>query len=72
MRRVSGRLPGVLRGPGRPDGSSRQLPSVRYYALIDYLHVLKLIGSDWTTFGLDCAALLCNGYFQLRMSKVLG
>ena len=43
---------------------------VRYYALADYLHVLKLIGSDCTAFGICCTAFLFNGYFETRTSKV--
>ena len=34
--------------------------------------MLKLIGSDCTAFGLGCIAFLCNGYFEIRTSKVLG
>ena len=37
---------------------------VRYYALTDYLHVLKLIGSDCTALGIDCTAYLCNVSFR--------
>ena len=37
---------------------------VRYYALTDYLHVLKLIGSDCTAFGIDCTACVCNVSFR--------
>ena len=34
--------------------------------------MLKLIGSYCTAFGLDCAAFLCGGYFEIRTRKVLG
>ena len=30
------------------------------YASTDSLHVLDLIGSDYTAFGIDCAGYLCN------------
>ena len=30
------------------------------YASTDSLHVLDLIGSDYTAFGIDCTAYLCN------------
>ena len=49
-----------------------EVNSVRYYASTDSLHMLKLIDSDCTTFGLGCTAFLCNGYFEIRTSKVLG
>ena len=45
---------------------------VRYYALTDYLHVLKLVGLECAAFGLGCTAFLCNGYFEIRTSTVLG
>ena len=45
---------------------------VRYYALTDSQHVLKLIGSDCTAFGLGCTAFLCDRYFEIRTNKVLG
>ena len=48
------------------------MPSVGYYALKDSPHVLKLIGSDCTAFGLGCTAFLCKRYFEIRTSKVLG
>ena len=38
--------------------------NVRYDSLTDYIHVLKLIGSDCTTFGIDCTAYLSNVYFR--------
>ena len=38
--------------------------NVRYYAVTDYLHVLKLIGSDCTAFGIGCTAYLCNVSFR--------
>ena len=36
----------------------------RYYASTDYLHLLKLIGSDCTAFGIDCTAYLCIVSFR--------
>ena len=44
---------------------------VRYYALTDSLHVLKVIGSDCTAFGICCTAFLCDVYFEIRTSKAL-
>ena len=46
-------------------------PAVRYYTLTYYVHVLMIIGSDNTAFGLGCTAYLCNGYFEIRTRKVL-
>ena len=48
------------------------LEPVRYYALADSLHVLKLIGSDGAALGLGCTAFLSNGYFEILTSNVLG
>lgn len=50
----------------------RQFGGVRYLALTCYLHVVKLVSSDFTAFGLACAIFLCKGYFQICASTVLG
>ena len=54
------------RSTARAPAKSSQLAlyPVSYYALTDYLHVLQLIGSDCTAFGIDCTAYLCNVSFR--------
>ena len=37
---------------------------IRYYALTDYLHVFKLIGSDCTAFEIFRIAFLCSVSFS--------
>ena len=40
------------------------MPMSDIYASTDSLHVLDLIGSDYTAFGIDCTAYLCNVSFR--------
>ena len=48
----------VLRSPMQRFCSARGVSDI--YASTDSLHVLDLIGSDYTAFGIDCTAYLCN------------